>query len=489
MAHGPDEFAVNRRRRLFGADDWAGVLAARDFRCFLAGYTASLLGTSMSKVAIAFAVLDGGGTATDLGLVFAAGVVPQVLSMLAGGVLADRLGRRPVMLNADALRCCAQAALAAAVFAGHPPVWVFALLAAMVGSGDALFTPALTGLTVEIAPPGELGNANALLGTARALATVAGPALAGILLAWTSPALVIAADAGTYAASLLALATLRPHPAAQAVLARGGDPPEPPDGQKAPVTPSPGPWPPAGAGPRRDLRDGWAEFRAHRWLVIITVQFTLFNLLVWGPFLLIGAVLAAGYLGGAGAWGAVLACYGAGSVLGGLLAVGRRPHRPLAAATVATFGYAVPGALLAAHAPVAVVGAGALVAGTGSALGGAFGTTVLQQRIAPAALARVTAFQTVIAFAFGPVAFAAAGPAAAVAGPRLVLAFGAVWSVLSSAVVLAMPAVRAVTWRSATDRPNHSTVKGANRCDGREMSLGCPAAERLPRGRMGERGG
>ena len=74
-------------------------------------------------------------------------------------------------------------------------------------------------------------------------------------------------------------------------------------------------------------------------------------------------------------------------------------------------------------------------------------SAVLQQRIAPAALARVTAFQTVIAFAFGPVAFATAGPAAAVAGPRLVLAFGAVWSVLSSAAVLAMPAVRAVNWQ------------------------------------------
>jgi hypothetical protein len=74
-------------------------------------------------------------------------------------------------------------------------------------------------------------------------------------------------------------------------------------------------------------------------------------------------------------------------------------------------------------------------------------SAVLQQRIAPAALARVTAFQTVIAFAFGPVAFAAAGPAAAAAGPRLGLAFGAVWSALSSAAVLAMPAVRAVNWQ------------------------------------------
>src|SRR5215469_2424897 len=143
VAREAEELAVNhrRRRRPFGASDWAGVLAARDFRCFLAGYTTSLLGTSMSSVAIAFAVLDRGGTATDLGYVFAAAIVPQVLFMLAGGVLADRLGRRPVMLSADAVRCCAQAVLAVAVFAGRPPVWVFVVLAAAVGSGDAFFTP------------------------------------------------------------------------------------------------------------------------------------------------------------------------------------------------------------------------------------------------------------------------------------------------------------------------------------------------------------
>lgn len=394
------------------------MLTDRNFRCFFIGYMTSLLGTSMSSMAIAFAVLDGGGTATDLGFVFAAVIVPQVLFMLGGGVLADRLGRRPVMVTADATRCCAQAALAVALIAGHPAIWVFVLLATAVGSGDALFTPALTGLTVEITPPGELGNANALLGTARSAAGVAGPALAGTLVAWIGPAPVVASDAGTYAVSLLLLAVLRLR------------------------TPAPH----HKAHPWHDLREGWAEFRSHRWLVVTTVQFTLFNLLVWGPFLLLGPVMAVGYLGGAGAWGAVMACYGAGSVLGGLLAIGRRPYRPLVAATVATFGYAIPGALLAAHAPVQVVAAGATLAGLGSALTAAFSATAVQQRIRPAALARVSAFEIVIAFAFGPVAFAAAGPAAAAAGPRLVLAFGAVWSVLGSAVVLAVPAVRAVTW-------------------------------------------
>jgi hypothetical protein len=140
-----------------------------------------------------------------------------------------------------------------------------------------------------------------------------------------------------------------------------------------------------------------------------------------------------------------MACYGAGSVLGSLLALGRRPHRPMAAATAATFGYALPCALLALHAPVAGVAAGALAAGTGSALAGTFSAAAEQQQLPAGVLARVTAFQGVTAFAFGPLAFAAAGPVAAVLGARTVLGFGAVWSTLSCAVVLALPAVRAVT--------------------------------------------
>ena len=192
------------------------MLRDRDFARFFAGYATSLLGTSMSSLAVSFAVLDNGGTASDLGLILAAGIVPQVLFMLGGGVIADRVGRRPVMLGADAVRCVAQAALAGAVLAGRPALWVFILLAMALGTGDAVFTPALTGLTAELAPPDGLVNANALLTAARSAAVVAGPGLAGVLVGLAGPGTVIALDAGSYAVSVLALASLR-LPSARAV--------------------------------------------------------------------------------------------------------------------------------------------------------------------------------------------------------------------------------------------------------------------------------
>lgn len=408
------------------------MLAERNFRRFYLGYATSLLGTAMSSVAIAFAVLESGATATGLGVVFAANIVPMVMFMLGGGVIADRLGRRPVMLTADLARCLAQGALAAAIILGRPQLWLFVVAAFVVGTGSAFFQPALNGLTVQIAPRDRLGDANALFAMAQPASQVAGPALAGLLIAAASPATVIAVDAGSYAVSALALSLLR-FPAAQF------------PGARAP-------------GLLRELREGWAEFTAHTWLWLETVQFALFNLITWGPYLVLGPMLARQYLGGPRAWGAILACYGAGAILGGLLALGRRPRRPLLVSTLATLGFPLPPLTLALHLPLAAVAAGALLAGLGSAIGGAISTTVTQQYVPPEALARVGAFNVVGAFAFGPIAFVAAGPVAAVLGAGPVLAFGAAWATLGTVAVLAVPSVRNVAWPDPPARPQPGLV-------------------------------
>ncbi|MDR3036572.1 MAG: MFS transporter, partial [Kitasatospora sp.] len=196
----------------------------------------------------------------------------------------------------------------------------------------------------------------------------------------------------------------------------------------------------------RDLAEGWAEFTARTWLWAGTVQFALFNLITWGPYLVLGPVLAQQYLGGARVWGAVLACYGGGAILGGLLALGRRPSRPMLVATLATLGFPLPPLALALHAPAVAVAAAALLAGLGSALGGAIDVTVTQQRVREDALARVGAFSMVGAFAFGPVAFAAAGPVAAAVGARALLGFGAAWAAAGTAAMLCIPSVRRLTW-------------------------------------------
>jgi hypothetical protein len=394
-----------------------GPLTERNFRVFYAGYTTSLLGSAMSSIALTFAVLGSGGTAADLGYVFAANVFPQVLVMLGGGVLADRVGRRPVMLSTDTARLAVQGTLAAALFAGRPPIWLFVVLGILLSVGEGIFNPALGGLRAEIAPHDKLPDANALLSVAQSATRVAGPAVAGILVALTSPAVVVALDAASFGVSVVTLALIRVPPVR-----------------------------PARQPPWRDLADGWSVFRSQPWLLLTTVQFALFNLLTWAPYLLLGPILARRYLGGAGAWGVVTACLAGGSVLAGLALVGRRPKRPLVVAVAGTFGFALPCLALALRAPLPWVAAAALAAGCGSAIFGTYWTTVMQQRVAPELLSRTTAFGLTGSYALGSVGYAVIGSVASVVGPARLLVFGAAYAVLSSTVVLALPAIRAVRW-------------------------------------------
>jgi MFS family permease len=405
-----------REGRFLGMRRRISVLAERDFRRFFLGYAASMLGTSMASVATAFAVLQSGGGGAELGDVLAARILPLVLMLLVGGVVADRLGSRAVMLAADLTRCTAQAAFAVLLLTGRSPLWAMVLLAAVAGVGEAAFSPSLSALIPQLAPGSALAPANALLGFARSGASVAGPALAGILTAALGPAIVLAVDSASYAVSVAALWRL----------------------------PGALPVPTARRSFLSDLGQGWSTFRSRTWLWVTSLHLCLFNLFVWGPFLVLGPVVAGQRLGGAGAWGAVMALYGTGAALGGLglLLLHRSPRRPLLVAVVASLGWALPSAALTECLPTGWVCCATLLAGVGSSVCGSLYSTVTQTQVPPEQRARISAYSSFGAFALGPVGLAAAGPVSVAVGVTPVLAFGALWQTLAVAVVVALPAVR-----------------------------------------------
>jgi MFS family permease len=111
------------------------LLRHRDFRLLFLGQGISVFGDRMVAVALAFAVIEVGGSASDVGLVLAAGMVPQVATLLAGGVVADRTSRRAVMLGADLVRLASQATMAALLISGAAEVWTLAALAGVTGAG------------------------------------------------------------------------------------------------------------------------------------------------------------------------------------------------------------------------------------------------------------------------------------------------------------------------------------------------------------------
>lgn len=166
------------------------------------------------------------------------------------------------------------------------------------------------------------------------------------------------------------------------------------------------------------------------------------------------------------------AAFGAGSVAGGLVALGRRPRRPLLVASVASLGYPAPIALLALHAPTGEIASAAVVAGLASAGFNTFWSAALQQQVPADAQARVYAFSIVGSYSAGPIAFAGAGPIAAIIGAPVLLGTGAAVAACTSAAVIA-----------------HVALLSLASCDGVGMALEAAPPDRgpVPRPCLGDR--
>ena len=226
-----------------------GALREREFRLLFTGQLISLLGDAFTSVALAFAVLSI-GNATDLGIVFAARSVPLVTFLLVGGVFADRLPRRAVMLTADVARLGTQGATAALVLTHNAQVWELALLQALAGTATAFFNPASTGLTPMTVSAERLQQANALRGLSMSVAGLVGLGIGGTIVAVAGPGWALAVDAASYAFSAWFLAQLR-LPAHISL---------PPQSFLA------------------DLHDGWREFVARTWVWLIVVAASFGNM-------------------------------------------------------------------------------------------------------------------------------------------------------------------------------------------------------------------
>lgn len=396
---------------------WLGVLSERNFRLFFSGYATSLFGSGMVPVALSFAVLNQGHGASGVGYVLAAEEVPLVALLLLGGAVADRLSRRATMLGADVLRFVSEGTLAALLLTGRPPLFVFMVLAGMLGVGQAFFNPAMTGLLPEMVSPERLQQANALRGIASSTGLVLGPSLAGVIVAVGGAGWAIAIDAVTYAISAGCLWSL-------------AIPPRPARGRSSLLS---------------ELAVGWHEFRSRSWLWLIVAQFATFNAFSFAPFMVLGALVAHNRLGGAGSWGAILAVFGAGSILGGIVAVRLRVRRPLVVALVGASLFALPVALTALPAPIVLIAGTAGVAGVGIAVFGTLWETTLQRQVPGEVLSRVSSYDWLGSVAFVPLGYIVAAPIAQVIGVRTFLLVSAAWAVASCGAVLSAPSVRGVT--------------------------------------------
>ena len=245
------------------------VVHEPNFARYLVANTVSTLGSGMSTVALAFAVLDMGGV-TDLGIVLLAREIPLVIFVLLGGVFADRLPRRTILVSTDLVKALAQALTAALFFSGGADLLTVVVLQVVFGTAGAFSGPATTGLVREIAADEKLQEANAILSLSRSILYIAGPAIGALIVAAGSPALALALDALSFLVSAVFTFSMRLPGLVRMVTASLLD----------------------------DLRGGWHEFVQRRWAVAMVLSFGLFQLTYFPALNVLGPSVAQTELGG-----------------------------------------------------------------------------------------------------------------------------------------------------------------------------------------------
>jgi MFS family permease len=391
-----------------GAAWRSGPLTVPAFRLLVSGQFASTIGDYCYAVALPWLVLSNHGSAALLGVVLACYGVPRTVLIPVGGVLADKIGPRTLLMWADLGRCVLVAVLAFLAARHTASLVTLGPTAALIGAGEGLFLPASFSILPSLLSPDRLGAGNAISSAAVQAGSLLGPALGGILVAVTGASTAaFAVDAASFAVSALTLALIPAHEPA-------GAPAHEPAGAAVPGQRSDEGATKEGAAPERPQASEPEKQSVGKWLRWRPMQVVL--------IVVVAANLAGGGMGevalpslahakfGAGGYGALLACMAAGALLGTLAATrtdGLR--RPAVFAGALFLVDAVAIALIPYLGGEAGAAAALLVMGAANGMGNVIAITMVQRSIPPAVIGRVMGVVMLCAFGSFPLSVAVTG--------------------------------------------------------------------------------
>jgi MFS family permease len=393
-----------------------GVLRSRPFRLLFSAQFISRTGDTFTTVALPFAVLRLTGSVADVGVVLAARTLPLAVLVMFGGVWADRVPRRSVLVvGSNTVRFVSQAGLAVLLIADVARLSELVVLMAVYGVAAALFYPAMSGLVPQTVAESDLQSANALLSFTRSSSTIFGPTLAGLLVGVADPGWAIAIDSLSFAVSaylflIMRLPNVTKRAEGDSILAQ--------------------------------FRDGWTEVHSRPWVLATIIGFSIFAFAGQGSLFVLGPSIAQRFLGGARVWGLLLTAAGAGAIIGDLLGLRLRPER-LIVGTVIGLMLCCPALIcVATVAPTVCIGMAFTAFGAATSFADTMWYTALQEHVPKEALSRVSAYDWMGSTVFQPLGQGLAGPLALVVGTASVLNGAAVLIFATSLVIVLMPSVR-----------------------------------------------
>ena len=388
------------------------ALAVPNYRRYIAGQSVSLVGTWMQMAAQSWLVLTLTGSSTTLGVIVALQTLPVLLLGPYGGVIADRVDKRRVMVALQIAMGVQALILGLLTISGNVHVWEIGVLALLLGLNNAFENPARQSFMLEMVGPENLRNAVSLNSVLVNVARVIGPAVAGVLIATVGEGVCFLINAASFVAVVTSLMTLD----------RGAISPS------RPIVREPG-----------QLREGLGYVRRTPELAVPLLMMALVGCLAYEFQVTLPVMARQGLHAGATAYGFMTAAMGAGAVVGGLIvaAKGRIGLTPLVGAATG-FGVVL---LAAALAPSLAVEIFALALAGGASI--AFmstGNSTLQLTAAPSMRGRVMSLWFVAFQGSTPIGGPLVGWIMALAGARAGLGIGGITCLL--AALLGLMALR-----------------------------------------------
>lgn len=388
----------------------------REYRLLIAAVSLSIFAEGMWAVVMALQVIELSNDPAALSLVATCLGVGLVAFVLVGGLAADRVNQRAIIIVVAGINTAVVTLVATLGLAGALRIWHMALAAGALGIAAAFFFPAYSAMLPRILPAEQLLAANGVEGVVRPVFQRAvGPAVAGLLIGGTSPALGATIVAALFGVGLLLLVATRP-PAPEDVVTQDD------------------------ARPRliRDLRDGFTFMRRTPWLLWTLLFASVFVLVVIGPIeVLLPFIARDRFEHGAQTYGFILAFFGLGSALGALAVSTRRMPRRYLTVMMAMWGLgSVPLIAVGFTWSFPVMALATFLVGVTDGVAMVIWGTLLQRRVPPEMLGRVSSLDFFVSLVFMPVSFALAGPLSKVVSMETIfLAAGAVPVVLAAVAI------------------------------------------------------
>ncbi|WP_411720398.1 MFS transporter [Mycetocola sp.] len=388
------------------------------YRLLAGALTLSLLGAGMWIVAVVWQVIELGGGPADLSLVATGNAAGMLVAVLFGGVLADRVPQRNILVCVELLKTVSIATAAVLALGGTLELWHLVIVTTILGIADGFFYPAYSALLPAILPAEDLLAANGVEGMLRpTIMQAAGPALASVAIAAVSPGLAFACVAGAQILAVGGLFLIRSTPVRREI----GEPQHP---LRALTS---------------DLHEGFAYMLRTPWLLGTLLYACLLVFLIIGPIeVLLPFAVRDQTGGGPGAFALALAAFGIGGAVGSLVVASMKlPRRYLTVMNLLWGAGCIPLIAIGYTTQLWFMVVALFIVGFTFSAATVIWGTLLQRRVPPALLGRVSSLDFFVSLALMPISMAVAGPVGEAIGlAPAFLAAGAIPVVLAVATIL-----------------------------------------------------